>query len=99
MAKFFVMIDRDGMRNYYDLFVCDDDTPIPTAKEIVERNQLNEWCAENKVKQVSRLRWFFLLMCGYARHIFSRYAEELIDYAPNGGNIHFWEWWDNEADI
>lgn len=99
MAKFFVMVDKIGYRKYYDLYVCDNDTPIPTAKEIVERLKINSACAHNKVKKVSRLRWFLLLMGTYASYIFSQNADDLAEYAPNEGLLHFWEWWDNEEDI
>lgn len=99
MAKFFTKYEREGLRTYHTLFVCDDETPIPTGEEIVKRLNWNPHFASAPVKRISRLRWFFILMCQYAGYIFGRYADELIEYAPNGGNIHFWEWWDNEADI
>lgn len=98
MAKFFVMIDKVGYRRFYDLFVCDNDTPIPTAKEIVERKEMSSVCARNKVKKVSRLRWFFLLMKDYVSYIFKQNGDDLVEYAPNDGLIHLWEWWDNEED-
>ena len=93
MAKFFKMIEREGLRSYNTLFVCDDETPIPTAEEIVKEMGWNSYCANDPVKRVSRLNWFISLMIDIGRYVFSRYADELCEYAPETDGIHFWHWW------
>lgn len=99
MAKFFTMIEREGLRTYNTLFVCDDETPIPTAQEIVAKKQWSPYIAQNPVKQISRLRWFVALMADIGRYVFSRFADELYEYSPEcESGISFFHWWDGESD-
>ena len=97
-VKFFTMIGKDGKDTYYDLYVCDINTPIPTAEEIVERKRLNPCCAHDEVKQISALRWYWILMKMYAYYIFGKWSNELEQYCPRNGCMTFWEWWSNEVD-
>lgn len=97
MAKFFTKYERQGLRTYHTLFVCHDDTPIPTGKEIVERFHWHPHFANAPVKQISRLHWFFLVMCDLGGYVFSKHADELEEFAGLNG-LRLWRWWDSEED-
>ena len=50
-TKFFKTIDEQG---FYVLYVCDANTPIPTMKEIIERNNLSPYCESEIIKEITR---------------------------------------------
>jgi hypothetical protein len=73
------------------LYVCHKDTPIPTAKEITERNNLAPHTAHDIVTEISMedfLHLHNLLLTEIADS-----ANDMIEWSPNAGAICSWEWW------
>ena len=97
-TKFFKMIEFDGTDNeFYSLFVCHKDTPIPTAEEIVKRNQLNPFCKDDKIVEITMAEFLTLhtnLLASLADS-----AEDMIEWSPNLGQLKTWEFWDNEENL
>ena len=64
-TKFFKTVEFEGTEEeFYSLFVCHKDTPIPTAEEIVKRNGLNECCKNDKVVEITREEFLiYRLIC------------------------------------
>ena len=97
-TKFFKMVKCDGAGDeYYSLFVCHKDTPIPTAEEIVERNHLNPFCKDDKVIEITMAEFLTLhtnLLASLADS-----AEDMIEWSPNLGQLKIWEFWENEEDL
>ena len=87
-TKFFKTIDETG---FYSLYVCHADTPIPTMKEIVERNCLSPFCEEDTVMEIS-LEEFLQLHNEILAEIADS-ANDMVEWAPNGGTIKSWKWW------
>lgn len=52
--KYFAMVDYGEEFVDYDLFVCEDDTPIPTAKEIVEKRGMSLYCMEHEIVELTK---------------------------------------------
>ena len=87
-TKFFKTIDGT---DFYSLYVCHVDTPIPTMKEIVERNHLSPFCEEDTVVEIS-MEEFLQLHNEILANIADR-ANDMMEYSPNGGSLTSWEWW------
>ena len=87
-TKFFKTIDATG---FYSLYACHADTPIPTMKEIVDRDHLSPFCEEDAVVEISMedfLRLHNELLADIADS-----ANDMVEWSPNGGAIKSWEWW------
>ena len=91
--KYFAMIDRGEDYEDFDLYVCDDDTPIPTAKEIVERFLMNEVCKHFPVVELTQEE-FLETHNKMLKRVFD--DEEAEIYAPNYGDISLWGYWASE---
>ena len=88
-TKFFKTTDATG---FYSLYACHADTPIPTMKEIVERNHLNPFCEEEAVVEISKEE--FLRLHNETLADIADSANDMIEWAPNGcATIKSWEWW------
>jgi hypothetical protein len=98
-TKFFKMVEFDGTDNeFYSLFVCHKDTPIPTAEEVVERNHLNPFCKDDKVVEITMAEFLTLHANLLARLADS--AEDMMEWAPNFvSGLCTWEFWENEEDL
>lgn len=92
-TKFFKTIDEQG---FYTLYVCDATTPIPTMKEIVERNKLSPYCENDMVEEITREEFLFLHDALLTE--LSDSADDMIQWAPNTGILTTWGWWDSEKD-
>ena len=75
------------------LYVCDEETPIPTAAEIVERNNLAPFCVDGQVVEIS-MKEFLRLHNEILYHIADS-ANDMMEWSPNAGSICSWEWWDS----
>lgn len=89
-TKFFKMVDS-GDPNFCQLFVCHIDTPIPTAKDIVERNELSSFCEDDEVVEIT-MQEFLELHTALLSDILGN-AEDVIEWAPNVGGLTTWEYW------
>lgn len=87
-TKFFKAIDE---QNFYTLYVCDVNTPIPTMKEILERQNFSPYCENDTVKEITKEE--FLYLHNELLTELSDSANDMIEWAPNGGNLTTWEWW------
>ena len=87
-TKFFKAIDGTGL---YSLYVCHADTPIPTMKEIIERDPLSPFCENDTVVEISMEE--FLLLHNETLANIADSANDMVEWAPNGGSINSWEWW------
>lgn len=87
-TKFFKTIDTT---DFYSLYVCHIDTPIPTMNEIIERNRLSPFCEDDKVIEISMEE--FLRLHNEILVDIADSANDMMEWAPNGGNIKSWEWW------
>lgn len=92
-TKFFETIDEQG---FYVLYVCDANTPIPTMKEIIERNNLSPYCESEMVKEITREEFLYLHDALLTE--LSGSANDMIEWSPNGGNLTTWEWWYSEEE-
>lgn len=96
-TKFFKVVTKDGANDeYYSLYVCHKDTPIPTAEEIVKRNQLNPYCKDDEVVEIS-METFFALHAKLLATLADS-AEDMIEWSPNLGDLCTWEYWENEEE-
>ena len=97
-TKFFKTVEFEGTEEeFYSLFVCHKDTPIPTAEEIVERNGLNECCKNDKVIEITREE-FLILQANLLASIIDS-VEDARAWAPNLEGLTTWEFWENEEDL
>ena len=87
-TKLFYTIEETG---FYSLYVCHANTPIPTMKEIVERDHLNPFCEEDTVVEIS-MEEFLQLHNDILAEIADS-ADDMVEWSPNGGTIKSWEWW------
>lgn len=87
-TKFFKTVDEAG---FYSLYVCHTDTPIPTMNEIVERDSLNPFCEDDTVVEISMEE--FLRLHNEILAEIADSANDMMEWAPNGGSINSWEWW------
>lgn len=87
-TKFFKTVDETG---FYSLYVCHADTPIPTMKEIIERNCFNPFCESDTVIEISMEE--FLRLHNETLAEIADSADDMVEWAPNGGSINSWEWW------
>ena len=92
-TKFFKMVDN----NFYALYVCHKDTPIPTAEEVVKRNHLNPFCKDDKVIEITMAE--FLTLHNNLLASLADSAEDMIEWSPNLGQLKTWEFWENEEDL
>lgn len=76
----------------YDLYVCGDDIPIPTAEEIVEERDMNKACKEYPVVEITKEE-FLKLHNEFLDDILKANASEVMWYAPNLNELHTWEFW------
>lgn len=90
-TKFFKITDE---QNFYTLYVCDATTPIPTMKEIVEREKLSPFCESDTVKEITREE--FLYLHNELLTELSDSANDMIEWSPNIGTCTTWKWWDFE---
>lgn len=88
-TKFFKMVDSG--EPFYQLFVCNIDTPIPTAKDIVERNSMNPCCENDEVVEITKEEFLELHTKLLVDIIDS--ANDAIEWAPNTGALKTWEYW------
>jgi len=97
-TKFFKMVDS-GDPDCCQLFVCHINTPIPTAEEIVKRNGLNPFCADDEVVEIT-MQEFLELHTKLLSDILDS-ARNAIEWAPNAGELTTWEYWyaDDESDF
>ena len=97
-TKFFKMVESDGTNDeYYSLFVCHKDTPIPTAEEIVKRKNLDLFYKEDKVVEITMAEFLTLqtnLLASLADS-----AADMMEWSPNLGVLKTWEFWENEKDL
>ena len=87
-TKFFKTIDKEG---FYSLYVCHANTPIPTMKEIIERNHLSPFCESDTVIEISMEE--FLRLHNETLADIADSANDMVEWAPNSGRINSWEWW------
>ena len=95
-TKFFKMVDAYD-ETCYSLYVCHKDTPIPTAEEIVEKDNLNPFCKDDKVIEITMAEFLTLqtnLLAGLADS-----AQDMIEWSPNLGQLTTWEFWDSEENL
>lgn len=52
--KYFAMVNREEDLDFYILFVYEEDTPIPTAKEIVEKRGMSLCCMEDEIVELTK---------------------------------------------
>lgn len=52
--KYFAMVDRREEFDDYYLFICEDDTTIPTAKEIVEKRGMSPYCVDEEIVELTK---------------------------------------------
>lgn len=94
-TKFFKMVEFDGTDSeFYALFVCHKDTPIPTPEEIIKRNNLLPSCVDDKVVEITMAEFLTLqtnLLASLADS-----AEDMKEWSPNLGQLKTWEFWENE---
>ena len=97
-TKFFKMVDS-GEPNVCQLFVCHIDTPIPTAKEIVERREMSPFCENDEVVEIT-MQEFLELHTALLSAILDS-AKDAIEWAPNVGGLTTWEYWyaDDESEF
>lgn len=88
-TKFFKTTDE---QDFYTLYVCDIETPIPTMEEIVERRKLSPYCKTDTVEEITREE--FLKLHNELLTELSDSANDMIEWAPNYGTLTTWEWWD-----
>lgn len=81
---------QDG-KEFYSLYACDKNTPIPTAAEIVERNHLSPHCANDEVVEISMEE--FLRLHNETLAEIADSASDMVEWSPNAGSIYSWEWW------
>ena len=98
-TKFFKMVEVDGAGDeYYILFVCHKDTPIPTAEEIVKRNHLNPFNKDDKIVEITMAE--FLTLHNNLLASLADSAEDMMEWAPNFvDGLCTWEFWENEEDL
>jgi hypothetical protein len=87
-TKFFKTVDETG---FYSLYACHADTPIPTMKEIVERDSLSPFCLTDRVEEISMEE--FLQLHNETLAEIADSANDMVEWSPNGGSIKSWEWW------
>ena len=87
-TKFFKTIDATG---FYSLYACHADTPIPTMKEIVDRDHLSPFCEEDAVVEISMEE--FLRLHNELLADIADSANDLVEWSPIGGAIKSWEGW------
>lgn len=97
-TKFFKMIDccngDDKDPYYFSLYACHKDTPIPTAKEIVERKHIHLGCMGALVVEISMdefLRLHNELLVDIANSSYN-----MAEWSPNIGGFELWTWWETE---
>ena len=95
-TKFFKMVEF-GNDDFYTLFVCHKDTPIPTAEEIIKRNSLNPFCKDDEVIEIT-MEEFLTLQTNLLASLADS-AEDMIEWSPNLGHLKTWEFWENEEDL
>ena len=81
----------------YSLYVCHKDTPIPTAEEIVEKDNLNPFCKDDKIVEITMAEFLTLqtnLLASLADS-----AQDMIEWSPNLGQLTTWEFWDSEENL
>lgn len=88
--KYFAMIDRGEDYEDFDLYVCDNNTPIPTAKEIRERFSMNEACEHFPVVELTQ-KEFLEIHNKMLKRVLD--DEEADIYAPNFGILNLWVYW------
>jgi len=88
--KYFAMIDRGEDYEDFDLYVCDNDTPIPTAKEIVARFSMNKACEHFPVVELTQEE-FLKIHNKMLERVLN--DEEAEIYAPNYGDLNLWGYW------
>lgn len=92
-TKFFKAVTNYGVDGeFYGLYVCHKDTPIPTAKQLVEQNNLNPCCENDEIVEISMEEFLELHHQLLTKIIDS--AEDMMEWSPNYGNVSTWEWWD-----
>ena len=97
-TKFFKMInycDIDG-REHCSLYACHKGTPIPTAKEIVEREHLHLLCMDAPVVEIS-LKEFLRLNNELLADIADS-SYDMAEWSPNIGGFELWSWWESEEE-
>lgn len=87
-TKFFKTIDTTG---FYSLYACHASTPIPTAKEIIERDRFSPFCEDDAVIEISIEE--FLRSHNEILADIADSANDMMEWSPNGGSIKSWEWW------
>ena len=92
-TKFFKTTDEE---NIHTLYVCDVTTPIPTMKEIIERENLSPFCENEIVGEITREE--FLYLHNESLTELSGSANDMIEWAPNSGILATWKWWYSERD-
>ena len=88
--KYFAMIDRGEDYEDFDLYVCDNNTPIPTAKEIVARFSMNKACEHFPVVVLTQEE-FLKIHNEMLKRVLDN--EEADIYAPDYGELTLWEYW------
>lgn len=88
-TKFFKVAESD---EYYSLYVCHKDTPIPTIKDIKKRNPLVPYSKDTKVIEISMET--FLALHAQLLESLADSAEDMAEWAPNTRNgLRTWTYW------
>ena len=95
MTKFFKLVDE--AEDFPSLYVCRKSTPIPTIEEIIQRNHLSPYCADNKVVEISMEE--FLEEHHKLLAYLSDSANDMVEWSPNVGRLKTWEYWESEDEV
>ena len=96
-TKFFKVVENFGEEEYYSLFACRKDTPLPTATQLVKANKIEDEYSAEIIEEISVQE--FLQLHNKLLAEFSESANDLIEWSPNEGGLHTWEWWWSDEEI
>lgn len=89
-TKFFKVAESD---DYYSLYVCHADTPIPTIKDIKKRNPLSPYRNNSQIVEISMET--FLVLHAQLLESLADSAEDMAEWAPNIRNgLQTWKYWE-----
>lgn len=90
-TKFFKAVTNKGLDGeFYGLYICHKDTPIPTAKQLVKQNNLNPCCENDEIIEIS-MKEFLELHNQLLTKIIDN--ADMLEWSLNYGNAYTWEWW------
>lgn len=91
-TRFFAVCEPDE-ELLFELFVCEKNTPIPTAGEIIERFGQEWFTADYEVVEITSHE--FLTMHTTQLIDICGSAIDMMEYSPNVNILKLWRWWDS----